>query len=344
MKSLLKLLVYSALLFGFNFTAVAADSKGDYFFNGKSYGRGAGQAAPLKCEAGSEMNAGLCYSSCRDGYHGVGPVCWLNEGSYGRGAGSVPKLVRGKRECRDGRHMEDGLCYQPCRDGYHGVGPVCHANSSDTYGRGAGQAAKLLCDGGKEMDAGLCYSPCRSGYTGKGPVCWGAPSTGYRACGMGVAISESVCASVTASQVQAVAELVAFVATVGGSGAAKVAAKDATKTEEAKKAASIMGKFFKSLEGKLKELADVTKPVTKTLDDLKAEYKNFLSPEVKKQIKAANFTFAAGNDSLQLFLDAQQNLDEVAMLSLVRDLASLVSLVDPSPASDVISAYAYPAL
>jgi hypothetical protein len=161
---------------------------------------------------------------------------------------------------------------------------------------------------------------------------------------MGVAISESVCASVTASQVQAVAELVAFVATVGGSGAAKVAAKDATKTEEAKKAASIMGKFFKSLEGKLKELADVTKPVTKTLDDLKAEYKNFLSPEVKKQIKAANFTFAAGNDSLQLFLDAQQNLDEVAMLSLVRDLASLVSLVDPSPASDVISAYAYPAL
>jgi hypothetical protein len=32
------------------------------------------------------------------------------------------------------------------------------------------------------------------------------------------------------------------------------------------------------------------------------------------------------------------------MLTLIRDLASLTSLVDPSPVSDVISAYAYPAL
>jgi hypothetical protein len=214
----------------------------------------------------------------------------------------------------------------------------------NSYGRGGGQAAKLICDGGKEMDAGLCYNPCRTGFTGKGPVCWGTPPAGYHSCGMGVAINESVCSSVTESQVQAVAELIAFGATMGGSGAAKVAIKDATRIEEGEKAASITGKFFKSLESKLKELNDVTKPVTKTLDDLKAEYKNFLSPEVKRQIKAANFTFAAGNASLQLFLDSQQNLDEVTMLALIRDLASLTSLVDPSPVSDVISAYAYPAL
>jgi hypothetical protein len=344
MMKLSKLFLCLTLLLGFNFNALADNSKGDYFWNGKNYGRGAGQAAPLKCDGGSEMNGGLCYNSCRDGYHGVGPVCWLNQASYGRGAGSIPHLVKFKQVCRDGKHMEDGMCYNPCRGGFHGVGPVCHADSSGSYGRGGGHAAKLICDGGKEMDAGLCYKSCRAGFTGKGPVCWGTAPAGYHSCGMGVAINESVCASVTESQVQAVAELIAFGVTMGGSGAAKVAIKDATRIEEGEKAASIMGKFFKSLEGKLKELNDVTKPVTNTLADLKAEYKNFLSPEVKRQIKAANFTFAAGNASLQLFLDSQQNLDEVTMLTLVRDLASLTSLVDPSPVSDVISAYAYPAL
>ena len=31
----------------------------------------------LGCEAGFEYDAGLCYPQCKDGYKGVGPVCWL---------------------------------------------------------------------------------------------------------------------------------------------------------------------------------------------------------------------------------------------------------------------------
>lgn len=41
-----------------------------------SYGRGAGY--PMKCAAGLEEDAGLCYNACKSGYHGVGPVCWQN--------------------------------------------------------------------------------------------------------------------------------------------------------------------------------------------------------------------------------------------------------------------------
>jgi hypothetical protein len=31
---------------------------------------------PMACGAGKQMDAGLCYSACRTGYQGVGPVCW----------------------------------------------------------------------------------------------------------------------------------------------------------------------------------------------------------------------------------------------------------------------------
>ncbi|MEY4928088.1 MAG: hypothetical protein RI894_2524, partial [Bacteroidota bacterium] len=39
-----------------------------------SYPRTAG--TPMVCANGRDEDAGLCYTSCRPGYHGVGPVCW----------------------------------------------------------------------------------------------------------------------------------------------------------------------------------------------------------------------------------------------------------------------------
>ncbi|MBN1382317.1 MAG: hypothetical protein JXA41_11625 [Deltaproteobacteria bacterium] len=42
----------------------------------KSKGRGVGK--PMKCKAGQEYDAGLCYTPCKEHYHGVGPVCWQN--------------------------------------------------------------------------------------------------------------------------------------------------------------------------------------------------------------------------------------------------------------------------
>ncbi len=40
----------------------------------EAYGRTAGK--PLVCKSTEDEQAALCYTPCRDGYHGVGPVCW----------------------------------------------------------------------------------------------------------------------------------------------------------------------------------------------------------------------------------------------------------------------------
>jgi hypothetical protein len=39
-----------------------------------SYGRGAGY--PLGCADDEDEDAALCYEPCKDGFYGVGPVCW----------------------------------------------------------------------------------------------------------------------------------------------------------------------------------------------------------------------------------------------------------------------------
>ncbi len=64
-----------------------------------SYGRTAG--TPLKCRTGLERNGGLCYPKCRDGYHGVGPVCWANEckGAYEKQCGAL--CIDSNSTCKD---------------------------------------------------------------------------------------------------------------------------------------------------------------------------------------------------------------------------------------------------
>ncbi len=133
-----------------------------------AYGRGVG--TPMTCASNEEYDAGLCYDFCRTNYTGVGPVCWRDNASYGRGVGTVASLA-----CGSGQEMDAGLCYPVCRSGYHGVGPVCWSDQELSYGRGVGTIPNLIpyeCRGGKEMDAGLCYWPCKAGYKGVGPVCW----------------------------------------------------------------------------------------------------------------------------------------------------------------------------
>ncbi|MCG8667867.1 MAG: hypothetical protein MI867_00510 [Pseudomonadales bacterium] len=133
-----------------------------------AYGRGVG--SPLTCASDEEYDAGLCYEPCRDGYNGVGPVCWKQDASYGRGVGTIAT------RCGAGKENDAGLCYPVCRDGYNGVGPVCWSTQSLSYGRGVGTIPENIwtgrCPSGKENDAGLCYPYCREGYNGVGPVCW----------------------------------------------------------------------------------------------------------------------------------------------------------------------------
>jgi hypothetical protein len=38
--------------------------------------RGRGVGKPMRCKEGQQYDAGLCYTPCKENYHGVGPVCW----------------------------------------------------------------------------------------------------------------------------------------------------------------------------------------------------------------------------------------------------------------------------
>ena len=40
-----------------------------------AYGRGVGKVITA-CREGQEKNGALCYPICREGFYGVGPVCW----------------------------------------------------------------------------------------------------------------------------------------------------------------------------------------------------------------------------------------------------------------------------
>ncbi len=44
------------------------------FYIKKSYSRGFGE--PMVCDSEYEQDAGLCYDKCKNGFIGVGPVCW----------------------------------------------------------------------------------------------------------------------------------------------------------------------------------------------------------------------------------------------------------------------------
>ena len=165
----------------------------------QAYGRGVGKAISA-CPSDKEKDGALCYPLCRDGYYGVGPVCWQdcpsdfrNDGaycykphSYGRGAGSVHKCDDCEKwgalwypKCRANFHnVACCVCSPDCPDGMTDIGISCQKHS---YGRTAG--TPLVCEPGMEEDAALCYDPCRDGFNGEGPVCWEDCPDKTTACG-----------------------------------------------------------------------------------------------------------------------------------------------------------------
>ena len=100
-----------------------------------AYGRGVGKPVHY-CKAPLEVNELLCYTPCKEGYTGVGPVCWRNQDnkkgsiSYGRGVG-VPM------ECSPDEEEDAALCYPPCNHGWKGIEPVCWQPCTGMYECGA---------------------------------------------------------------------------------------------------------------------------------------------------------------------------------------------------------------
>jgi len=151
-----------------------------------AYGRGAGVLPG--CADDEEKDGALCYPKCKEGYDGVGPVCW-------------------QKNCPSDRPIKRGLmCYEDCRnrgpEWFNGSLLECAACNNEwksdgflgckkpggwkpawpyrkprdqkgfnSYGRGVGKPLRV-CSGEKsEKDAGLCYKPCKEGFKGVGPMC-----------------------------------------------------------------------------------------------------------------------------------------------------------------------------
>ena len=159
-----------------------------------AYGRGVGKVITA-CREGQEKNGALC----KEGFYGVGPVCWQycpsgfrDDGAfcykpeaYGRGVGyAIWNEDKCKRENAElGCEKWGAVWYPKCKANFHNVAccicsPDCPSGmtdigiscAKDSYGRGVGEV--LTCEAGLEMSGLLCYPPCKSGYSGNGPVCW----------------------------------------------------------------------------------------------------------------------------------------------------------------------------
>lgn len=108
-----------------------------------------------------DLDAGLCYEKCRDGYHGVGPVCWASSENVGVG---TPVALE---DCPAGWSNDGLTCREPMRwDGCCNKGLF-----GECYGclRG-GEVKGRLNSGGKcpgpggsdyvDKVDGLCYRKC----------------------------------------------------------------------------------------------------------------------------------------------------------------------------------------
>ena len=99
----------------------------------------------MTCGNNQEKDAGLCYTRCKEGYSGKGPVCWQN-----------------------------------CSTGFTDDGATCRRDDGfvkDTYLRDVG--SPMVCPSNKEQQGALCYDRCKDGYNGVLNACWEKCPDGY---------------------------------------------------------------------------------------------------------------------------------------------------------------------
>lgn len=73
-------------------------------------GQEIGSLTPFTCPPDKpDLDGGLCYVKCRSGYHGVGPVCWID--THNRGTGTPVGL----EPCPSGWNNDGLVCREPMR-------------------------------------------------------------------------------------------------------------------------------------------------------------------------------------------------------------------------------------
>lgn len=170
-----------------------------------SYGRGVGRPIHACPDHSPEQDGLLCYPSCRDGYNGVGPVCWEkcdNMTSLGFICIDIRKSIR---SCPwyDKCGLFQRSCSK-CPSEYTNIGCLCgRFNVRGSYGRGVG--SPLICSSSYEQDGGLCYEKCQKKYNGVGPVCWQyCPLTQPYPCFAGCSATKQDCHLAIINMIQSV--------------------------------------------------------------------------------------------------------------------------------------------
>ena len=107
----------------------------------------------------SDLDAGLCYVPCRDGFRGVGPVCWAK--SQGIGIGTPVGL----EPCPDGWANDGLICREPisCKsigDCFSGRGCGCSGGNLRGRLNNGGICPGPGGDDYKDKIDGLCYKQC----------------------------------------------------------------------------------------------------------------------------------------------------------------------------------------
>jgi hypothetical protein len=106
------------------------------------------------CKPGKENDAGLCYPKCRNGYRGVGPVCWAETENIGIGT------VIGLEDCPEGWFTEGLICREPITGG--GCTTRCDGNWSWSDGGFCHTRCEPIVGGrlkGRLDNGGVCPGP-----------------------------------------------------------------------------------------------------------------------------------------------------------------------------------------
>lgn len=226
-----------------------------------------------------------------------------------------------------GNCEKNGLIYYPkCKPGFYNVGCcICRPNAIKCSAVGLnngidlscgkkiiiGAPTGMSCAAGLEYDAGLCYKTCKAGFYGVGPVCWANAPANWVGCGMGAATTKKVCSDAVFDQVTSVGNMALNIATAGAGKAGSIA-KDAAKAAELKKKFEALKKLVNASE------------------------------KVQSAISKGQGKFPATDAGKGVADILKADLDAVTPEDIVRVSAQISALVDPSGASDVIAAYAYP--
>jgi hypothetical protein len=290
-----------------------------FCYKTSSYDRGIGIAP--SCGSGQQMDAGLCYTPCRSGYSGVGPVCWTTKPlTYNPGTHCIADIL--------------GTCVawamNSCRDGYTGDQiATCYINKA-SYGRGAGTLPNS-CNSNRQMQAGLCYNNPRAGYTCNVTVCSPVCAAGTVDCGQACATDANTCFSNIADMVITPLEVLAFITTDGAAGTATIAINVAKAAVETAKLANELATAQLSLKGAVADFMNVAEQnlAAMSTDDVEAAIAKGYGRG------SANYRYIAREWSSRLLLSL------IAQLLVDMDTI-MITAMDPTGVAATIDAFAKP--